>query len=375
MTPEAIERAARADRDAQPLTETDLKRMRRTPQAKIIRRALDLTQEEFAARLTNPMHRPPRRFRWPAYGNGTVRPRRFAASVSKSGQARSSDCWEPNGAGKTTTLECILGLRQPDGGSIQIDGLDLGTHATQAKLLVGAQLQAATLQDKITPRQAWIFSVRSTLSHLPAMNSSAFRSGGQSRRPLRYTFRRAAATVVSGAGVINRPTSAGARRAHGRSRSASPPQVAHADSRDAIGGQDGPPQHSRSPGSRSIMRSDRYYGWRANRRGRAAGRIDRPLAIAGAADRANRPASGEHRRGCAARSNRGCYGDRGWILETRAPNRVLAELVRRVDEAGAELLEVELRRPSLEDVFIELTGRPWSGGRIAGRSFMTALPN
>lgn len=42
MTAEAIERAARADRDAQPLTETDLKRMKRTPQAKIIRRALQL---------------------------------------------------------------------------------------------------------------------------------------------------------------------------------------------------------------------------------------------------------------------------------------------------------------------------------------------
>src|ERR1035441_6534320 len=60
----------------------------------------------------------------------------------------------PNGAGKTTTLECILGLRQPDSGSIQIDGSDLRTHATRAKLLVGAQLQSATLQDKITPRQA-----------------------------------------------------------------------------------------------------------------------------------------------------------------------------------------------------------------------------
>lgn len=55
MTPEAIERAARADRDAQPLTETDLRRMRRTPQAKIIRRALDLTQEEFAARYHIPL--------------------------------------------------------------------------------------------------------------------------------------------------------------------------------------------------------------------------------------------------------------------------------------------------------------------------------
>jgi putative transcriptional regulator len=55
MTGEAIERAARADPDAQPLTETDLKRLRRTPQAKIIRRALDLTQEEFAARYHIPL--------------------------------------------------------------------------------------------------------------------------------------------------------------------------------------------------------------------------------------------------------------------------------------------------------------------------------
>jgi hypothetical protein len=53
-------------------------------------------------------------------------------------------------------------------------------------------------------------------------------------------------------------------------------------------------------------------------------------------------------------------------LETRAPNRVLAELVRRIDEAGARLLEVELRGPSLEDVFIELTGRPWSAGEPHG---------
>src|SRR5712692_7375265 len=55
MTPEAIERAARADRDAQPLTADDLKRMKRTPQAKIIRRALELTQEEFAARYHIPL--------------------------------------------------------------------------------------------------------------------------------------------------------------------------------------------------------------------------------------------------------------------------------------------------------------------------------
>jgi putative transcriptional regulator len=55
MTGEAIARAARADPDAQPLTEADLKRMKRTPRARMIRRALELTQEEFAARYHIPV--------------------------------------------------------------------------------------------------------------------------------------------------------------------------------------------------------------------------------------------------------------------------------------------------------------------------------
>ena len=55
MTPKAIEEAAHADRDAQPLTTADLKRMKRTSQAKMIRRALELTQEEFAARYHIPL--------------------------------------------------------------------------------------------------------------------------------------------------------------------------------------------------------------------------------------------------------------------------------------------------------------------------------
>jgi len=55
MTAQAIEAAARSDRDAQPLTRDDLKRMKRTPQAKVIRRALALTQEEFSVRYHIPL--------------------------------------------------------------------------------------------------------------------------------------------------------------------------------------------------------------------------------------------------------------------------------------------------------------------------------
>ena len=55
MTDAAVIRAANSDRDARPLTGEDLKRMKRTPQARIIRRALELTQEEFAARYHIPL--------------------------------------------------------------------------------------------------------------------------------------------------------------------------------------------------------------------------------------------------------------------------------------------------------------------------------
>jgi putative transcriptional regulator len=55
MTPAEIEAAARRDPDAQPLTAADFKRMRRTPRVKVIRRALGLTQEAFAARFHIPV--------------------------------------------------------------------------------------------------------------------------------------------------------------------------------------------------------------------------------------------------------------------------------------------------------------------------------
>jgi putative transcriptional regulator len=47
--------AALGDPDAQPLTAEDFKRMKRTPQVRVIRRALGLSQEEFAARFHIPL--------------------------------------------------------------------------------------------------------------------------------------------------------------------------------------------------------------------------------------------------------------------------------------------------------------------------------
>ncbi|RPE40579.1 ABC-2 type transport system ATP-binding protein [Streptomyces sp. Ag109_O5-1] len=60
----------------------------------------------------------------------------------------------PNGAGKTTTVECVEGLRVPDGGRVRVTGLDpVAEHEKTARVL-GAQLQQSELQPKLTVREA-----------------------------------------------------------------------------------------------------------------------------------------------------------------------------------------------------------------------------
>ncbi|MGA2590996.1 MAG: ABC transporter ATP-binding protein [Bryobacteraceae bacterium] len=55
----------------------------------------------------------------------------------------------PNGAGKTTTMECVEGVRRPDGGAISILGLDPFRDVYQLQNRIGVQLQQAQLQKRI----------------------------------------------------------------------------------------------------------------------------------------------------------------------------------------------------------------------------------
>ena len=55
----------------------------------------------------------------------------------------------PNGAGKTTTMECIEGLRKPDRGSISVLGLDPVKDVYKLQERIGVQLQQAQLQKRI----------------------------------------------------------------------------------------------------------------------------------------------------------------------------------------------------------------------------------
>jgi ABC-2 type transport system ATP-binding protein len=60
----------------------------------------------------------------------------------------------PNGAGKTTTMECVEGLRRPDRGAISVLGLDPVRQAYRLQDRIGIQLQEAHLQKRIKVREA-----------------------------------------------------------------------------------------------------------------------------------------------------------------------------------------------------------------------------
>ncbi len=55
----------------------------------------------------------------------------------------------PNGAGKTTTIECLEGLRRPDGGRIRVLGLDPFGQGEALRRRIGVQLQEAALPPRM----------------------------------------------------------------------------------------------------------------------------------------------------------------------------------------------------------------------------------
>jgi ABC-2 type transport system ATP-binding protein len=59
-----------------------------------------------------------------------------------------------NGAGKTTTVECLQGLRRPDGGTVRVLGLDPVRDAARLRPLLGSQLQDSALPDRMRVREA-----------------------------------------------------------------------------------------------------------------------------------------------------------------------------------------------------------------------------
>jgi ABC-2 type transport system ATP-binding protein len=60
----------------------------------------------------------------------------------------------PNGAGKTTTIECLEGLRRPASGRLEILGLDPQRQGYELRERIGVQLQQSSLPDRLKVREA-----------------------------------------------------------------------------------------------------------------------------------------------------------------------------------------------------------------------------
>lgn len=60
----------------------------------------------------------------------------------------------PNGAGKTTTVECLQGLRSRNGGRLEVLGLDPARSAEQLRRRIGSQLQSSALPERLRVGEA-----------------------------------------------------------------------------------------------------------------------------------------------------------------------------------------------------------------------------
>ena len=267
----------------------------------------------------------------------------------------------PNGAGKTTALECVLGLRRPDSGSVLIAGIDALARPGVTKELVGAQIQAATLQDRTTPRKVLrLFAafyrnpapVEVLIEKFGLSEAADARfdslSGGQRQR----LFLALAFVNNPGLVVLDEPTAG----LDPRSRR---------ELHDII-------VDMRRSG-RTVLLSTHDLD-EAHRLCDRIGILDRGMIVA-----TSRPddliAATAARSSVVVRTVRpldparlaslagveSCRQEAGrWILVTSNTNETLFGLARCVELGANEFVDLQVIRPSLEEVFLSLTGRPWA---------------
>ncbi|MFA5262671.1 MAG: ABC transporter ATP-binding protein [Opitutaceae bacterium] len=287
-----------------------------------------------------------------------------AALRGLSFEARSGEIFGllgPNGAGKTTALECILGLRSPDSGSIHIGEIDAIACPEKTRALVGAHLQSAALQDKITPREA--LSLFGSFYPNPASPDdliARFGLGEKAGASFDSLSSGQRQRLFLALGLVNRPRllvldeptagldPQGRRDLHAMIRSLrdegctillSTHDLAEAESfcdRIAIlhGGvavaEASPADLIRNAGQAGCIRFTVSVQFAADD---GVGRL--PGVSAAVQER------GE------------------WLVRSSDPHATVAGLLVLLERSGGRLLELSVFRPSLDEVFLKLTGRSW----------------
>lgn len=74
----------------------------------------------------------------------------------------------PNGAGKTTTVECVSGMRKPDGGEIEVLGLDPGRHGDALRRSLAAaapSLAGSRIGQRLLGTALWVMAPYVGMGH------------------------------------------------------------------------------------------------------------------------------------------------------------------------------------------------------------------
>ncbi len=243
----------------------------------------------------------------------------------------------PNGAGKTTTVEILEGYRERSGGEVRVLGEDPHGAGREWRERIGIVLQSCRLDPYLTVREslelyAGYYRAPRPVDEVVALvgleGKAGARTGGLSGGQQRRLDVGMALVGDPELLFLDEPTTGfdpSARR--------------HAW--EAIAG-------LRELGKTVFLTT--HYMDEAQRLADRVTIIARGEVVAGGApeeigDRASLPTTISYRAG----------GERVSV-ETRTPVADLAELTGRALERGTELEDLEVRRPSLEDVYLSLTG-------------------
>jgi ABC-2 type transport system ATP-binding protein len=264
----------------------------------------------------------------------------------------------PNGAGKTSALECIIGLRQADGGTISVCGVDARRDTAAMRERIGVQLQATALPEQIRVREALrLFASFYRRSAAVATLIERFSLGEKLDAPFSSLSAGQKQRLGMALAVINdpevlfldEPTAAmdpqARRELHGAIRALKQAgrsvlvTTHHIDEAEELCDRVIIVDHGRAiaDGAPAALIA------RSSSATRIVCTTDRPLAAE--ALTALDGGTGVEVAGNVAR------------LTSSAINRTVIALVHHLEAAQATLVDLQIRKPSLEDVFIELTGR------------------
>jgi ABC-2 type transport system ATP-binding protein len=264
----------------------------------------------------------------------------------------------PNGAGKTTTVEILEGMRRADGGTATVSGLDPQKGGASFKRSVGAVLQSTSLPDKMRVDEA--------LTLFAKLYGARPDTGGLLRRFGLEEKRHAFYAKLSG-GQKQRLAIALAL--------VHEPRVVFLD--EPTAGLD--PQVRREIyGIIEELRSERktvllttHYIEEAERLCDRVAIIDHGKVIALGTPRELKQRSAGTTRIevslakpvmdgelCSLEGVTDCRTVDGLtVLHSTRPPQTIVALVKHLESSNNELQSLEIAAPSLEDVFIELTGR------------------